>query len=71
VEFTRMLAAALHRPALFPVPAAVLKLALGGFASVLLEGQRAVPNALVADGFGFKFPGLEAALTDLVAPPSR
>jgi uncharacterized protein (TIGR01777 family) len=68
VDFTRMLAAALHRPALLPVPGFALKLALGGFASVLLEGQRVVPNALVADGFGFNFPNLESALTDLCAP---
>ncbi|MEI6654203.1 MAG: TIGR01777 family oxidoreductase [Verrucomicrobiota bacterium] len=67
VDFTRMLASALHRPAWLPVPAFALKLALGGFASVLLEGQRVVPNALVAEGFGFKFPNMEAALTDLVA----
>ncbi|MCX6880283.1 MAG: TIGR01777 family oxidoreductase [Verrucomicrobia bacterium] len=67
VDFTLRLAAVLHRPAVLPVPAFALKLALGGFASVLLEGQRAVPNALVADGFRFNFPNLEAALTDLCA----
>ncbi len=68
VDFTRQLAAVLQRPAVLPVPAFALKLALGGFASVLLEGQRAMPNALVADGFGFKFPNMEAALADLCHP---
>ncbi|MEI6674652.1 MAG: TIGR01777 family oxidoreductase [Verrucomicrobiota bacterium] len=71
VDFTCLLASALHRPAWLPVPALALKLALGGFASVLVEGQRAVPHALVADGFDFKFPNLEAALADLVAPPTH
>ena len=67
-DFTRKLAAALHRPAIFPVPAFALKLALGGFASALLASQRAVPAALEADGFRFHFPTLEAALADLVSP---
>ncbi len=65
-DFTRKLASALHRPAILPVPGFALKLALGGFGGALLEGQRAVPAALEADGFKFKFPTLESALTDLI-----
>jgi len=65
-EFTRLLAAALHRPALLPVPGWSLKLALGGFGGALLDSQRVLPEALTADGFRFKFPDLEAALRDLV-----
>jgi uncharacterized protein (TIGR01777 family) len=70
-DFTRMLAAALHRPALLPVPAFALKLALGGFGAMLLDSQRVVPDALAAGGFGFRFPNLESALTDLCAPLTR
>jgi uncharacterized protein (TIGR01777 family) len=70
-EFTRMLAAALHRPALLPVPGFALKLALGGFGGALLDSQRVLPAALQADGFRFEFPGLEAALQDLVSPSVR
>lgn len=66
-DFTRKLAAALNRPAIFPVPPFALKLALGDFSSALLAGQNAIPAALEADGFQFKFPTLEAALTDLTA----
>ena len=66
-DFTRKLAAALHRPAVLPVPAFALKLALGGFASALLASQRAIPAALEADGFQFRFPTLEAALADLMS----
>lgn len=65
-DFTRKLATALHRPAIFPAPAFALKLALGEFSTALLAGQRALPRALEADGFRFQFPTLEAALTDLV-----
>lgn len=66
-EFTRMLGAAMRRPALLPVPAFALKLALGGFGAALLDSQRAVPEALVEDGFKFKFPELEGALAELLA----
>lgn len=68
-ELTRKLAAALHRPAIFPVPGFALKLVLGGFGGALLAGQRALPAALEADGFRFKFPTLESVLTDLLRPP--
>jgi hypothetical protein len=64
--FTRMLAAGLHRPALLPVPGFALKLALGGFGGALLASQRAVPAALEADGFHFRYPTLETALADLL-----
>ena len=67
-EFTRLLAAALHRSALLPVPGWALKLALGGFSSALLDSQRALPDALVADGLAFQFPSLDGALVNLVNP---
>ncbi len=67
-DLTRKLAAALHRPAIFAVPGFALKLVLGGFGGALLAGQRALPAALEADGFRFKFPTLESALTDLIPP---
>lgn len=65
-DLTRKLAAALHRPAFLPSPAFALRLVLGEFSSALLAGQRALPAALEADGFHFRFPTLEAALADLV-----
>ncbi len=65
-DLTRKLAAALHRPALLAVPGFALKLVVGGFGEALLAGQRALPAALEADGFRFRFPTLEAALADLV-----
>jgi uncharacterized protein (TIGR01777 family) len=66
-DFTRKLATALRRPALLPVPGFALKLVLGDFAGALLAGQRALPAALVAEGFPFRFPTLEAALEDLTS----
>lgn len=65
-DYARKLAAALHRPAILPVPAFILRLAVGDFANSLLTGQRVQPAALDADGFRFKFPDLESALRDLI-----
>ncbi len=65
-EFTRELAQALHRPALFPVPALALKMVLGEMSEVLLESQHAVPGAAQSAGFRFRFPQLGAALADLL-----
>src|ERR1051326_7385265 len=66
-EFTRTLAAALHRPALFAVPAGVLRLALGELADeAVLASTRVVPGALTATGYRFRHPSLEAALAHVL-----
>jgi hypothetical protein len=65
-DFTRALASALRRPAVFPVPAMALKLMFGEMAEVLLASQRVQPKAAEAGGFQFKFPLLPAALADVV-----
>ncbi|MGE3263262.1 MAG: TIGR01777 family oxidoreductase [Bacteriovoracia bacterium] len=67
-ELTKVLAKILHRPALFPVPAFVLKLALGEMGVVVLGSQRALPDAAQKLGFTFRFPALPAALADILAP---
>ena len=66
-DFTRKLARALHRPALFPVPGFALRIVLGEFATALLAGQRTRPRVLERAGYGFRFPHLEDALSDLMA----
>jgi hypothetical protein len=65
-EFTRRLAAALHRPAIFPVPAFALKLAFGEMSEVLLDSQRVLPTAAQAAGFHFQYPELAAALENIL-----
>lgn len=64
-EFARRLGRALHRPALLPVPALVLKAGLGELSTLLLGGQRARPVRLLAEGFTFRFNDLQSALDDL------
>lgn len=66
-EFARALGRALHRPALLPAPAFVLRVALGELSGLLLGGQRALPVRLLDAGFRFRFTDLDAALEDLLA----
>lgn len=65
-ELTRALGRVLGRPALLPVPALALKVLFGEMATVLLDGQRAVPRRLLEAGFSFEFTDVEAALRDLL-----
>ena len=64
-EFARRLGRALHRPALLPVPALLLKAGLGEMSTLLLGGQRARPVRLLAAGFTFRFNDLQSALDNL------
>lgn len=64
-DFAKALGKVLHRPSWAKVPGAALKAVLGEFATVLVEGQRAVPLALQRTGFAFRFNEIAAALEDL------
>ncbi|MBV2353627.1 TIGR01777 family oxidoreductase [Streptomyces sp. J2-1] len=61
-EVTEAMARVLHRPALFPVPAAVLRTVLGELAGDVLGSQRVVPRRLLESGFTFAFPGIDEAI---------
>jgi uncharacterized protein (TIGR01777 family) len=66
-EFTKVLAKALHRPALFPAPAFALRLALGEMAdALLLSSQRVVPRVLENTGYQFLHADLSPALESIV-----
>ncbi|PYV05335.1 MAG: TIGR01777 family protein [Acidobacteria bacterium] len=66
-EFTKTLGRVLARPTIFPMPAAVASLALGEMADEMLLGStRVEPARLLAAGYKFKFPTLEAALRHLL-----
>ena len=69
-EFTRTLATAVHRPAILHAPAFVLRLALGEMATLLLDGQRVVPERADQLGFQFRYRELGAALADIVGRKS-
>lgn len=66
-EFTEQLAIALHRPAILPVPAFALKLALGEMSEMVLASQRVLPTVAKSAGFRFQYPELRPALENLLA----
>lgn len=66
-HFTNILGKLLHRPSWLPLPSAALKILMGQMAEeMVLSGSKVLPNRLQAEGFQFKFPDLETALTNLV-----
>ena len=65
-ELAKAFGKALNRPAFLPAPAFMMKLVLGEFGSVVLEGQRAIPQVLLDNGFRFEFPTIDGALKDLL-----
>jgi NAD dependent epimerase/dehydratase family enzyme len=68
LDFTSTLARVLSRPAVFPVPEAALRIALGEMAKgTILSSARAVPAKLLDAGYRFRYPGLETALRHVLA----
>jgi uncharacterized protein (TIGR01777 family) len=70
-EFSKALGKALGRASWAPVPSFVIKLALGEFAEVVLNGRRVVAKRLTELGFRWKHPELDEALRSATASPSR
>jgi len=56
----------LHRPSFMPAPGFMIKLVLGEFGSVILEGQRVIPRRLLDSGFAFQYPDIDRALQSIV-----
>jgi uncharacterized protein (TIGR01777 family) len=66
-EFTKILGRVLGRPTVFTMPAFAARLAFGQMADeLLLCSQRVEPAKLLASGYQFRFPELEAALRHLL-----
>ncbi len=61
--FSKALGKALHRPSIFPVPALAIKALYGEMSEIVTEGQRAVPKRALEQGFSFKHPDLDEALS--------
>jgi uncharacterized protein (TIGR01777 family) len=71
-EFYKVLGAVMHRPVLFGGPGFMLKLVLGEMATeLLLSGQRAVPEKLLAAGYRFKYSDAKWALEKIVGKASQ
>jgi hypothetical protein len=71
-DFTRTLARVLSRPAIFPMPQAALRLALGEMADgTVLSSARVIPSRLLEAGFRFGQPDLASALRHVLGRQGR
>ena len=70
-DFAAALGRTLGRPSLLPVPGAILQILLGDGAQVVLEGQQVIPQRLLAQGFDYQYPNLNAALAAATSPGRR
>jgi uncharacterized protein (TIGR01777 family) len=65
-ELGKTIASTLQRPHWLPVPAFLMKLALGKKSNLVLKGQQVLPEVLLKEGFEFSFSSLGSAMTDLI-----
>jgi uncharacterized protein (TIGR01777 family) len=64
-EFCKTLGNVLNRPSWASVPGSMLTILVGEMAEMLLNGQRAVPQAAIKLGYEFMYPHLMPALESL------
>lgn len=62
--FTKTFGAWLHRPTFFTLPEFLLKLMFGEMSTLLIDGQKVLPQALQDAGYEFKQPMLKQALEE-------
>jgi len=65
-ELAKAIGETLGKPSFLPAPGFMLKMVLGEFGSVLLEGQKVIPQRLLKSGFQFHHPEIGEALRDIL-----
>ena len=66
-EFVKTLAGVLSRPAIFPMPAFVVKAVFGEMGEeLLLASQKVEPSKLISSGYPFRFRELKTSLENLL-----
>lgn len=65
-EFSKTLAKTLSRPCIFKVPTAIISLFMGEAATLILDGQRAIPQKLERNKYQFKHNNIHNALIDIL-----
>jgi len=65
-DFARAIGQALGRPSWIPAPAFVIRLLFGEMATVVLDGQRVIPERLIQEGFKFQYAEPAVALRQLL-----
>jgi len=65
-EFTKTLGRVLNRPTFLPLPEFVLQALFGEGSTVLTGSKEVYPNAIISQGFRFKYETLEESLQHLL-----
>ncbi|MDP4207478.1 MAG: TIGR01777 family oxidoreductase [Bacteroidota bacterium] len=66
LDFCRTLSKRLERPLFLKVPAYLLKLTMGEQSSMLLKGQKVLPEVLLNRGFRFEYTDIQEAINSLI-----
>ena len=66
-DFGKVLARYSRRPYWAPAPAFALRIALGEMSTLVLDGQRVIPDRLLKMGFQFLYPDAATALSSLLS----
>lgn len=70
-RFANVLSTTIYRPRLFRIPAFFLKMLLGEAATMIVDGQRVVPQRLLELHFRFTFEHLDESLKNILGSKSR
>lgn len=65
-DFGKAIGRALRRPSYMPAPEFAIRLGLGEFATLIVDGQRQIPRRLQQSGFRFQYEDVDTALKDLL-----
>jgi Predicted nucleoside-diphosphate sugar epimerase len=65
-RFAKVLSRTLFRPCLFKIPSFVIKMMMGESATLLIDGQRAIPQHLLDKHYRFAFEHIDEALADIL-----
>lgn len=65
-ELAKALGKVLSRPSFIKTPSFLIRLILGEFGSVILEGQRVIPAKLLAKNFIFTYPDIHLAIEEVI-----
>lgn len=66
-DLAKVIGRSLHRPKWFPVPGFALRLFLGEMSMLVLDGQKVLPEHLLATGYKFHFEHIKDAIKDVLS----
>ncbi len=63
--FTKSLGKVLSRPTIFPMPSFAAEMAFGELSTILLDGQKVMPERALKLGYKYQYPQIDKALENL------